>query len=380
MKRIQAGMYYTILLVVIAGMTGCSQSVPDQTVRTMKALTLNGDSEFLTAGRAEWQPLQHGSVISIGDTIRTGNEGVVYVEINDGSLLGITPGTQASIVEFSSAMKDPQTLVDLSAGKVFVRVTKELGKGKFEVRTPVLTGSVVGSKMSVQYIPSLKSADVACFDGKVDTKISYEPEENMTACHLIPGVKLSASSDDEWTVKKCEHPVKVQQLEVQEFSDWEQIYIDIEYMKQTEAANFATQTKEARFTHTPTPTEVIIPTDTFTPGPSLTPSLTPRATLLPTLVYHSEPLSAAEIANQGTHSYTKKATYSGDCSGPASTTETLTIQFENGSMSIAGSLTLGKVAENTYQAENDGDSLSVILSETGFHASGSCVEWDFIRQ
>lgn len=380
MKRFRTGVLFLILLVVFAGVASCSSTATNQAVRSMTALTLHGDSEILPAGKSEWQPLQHGSVIVIGDTIRTGNEGLVYIEMNDGSLLGIAPNSEASMVEFSSGMKDPQTLVDLTGGKVFVRVTKELGKGRFEVRTPVLTGSVVGSKMSVQYIPSLKTADVACFDGKVDTKISYDPEENMTACHLIPGVKLSANSDDEWTVKKCEHPVKVQQLEVQEFSDWEQMYIDIENMKQTEAAKYATQTKAARFTHTPTPTEVISPTDTLTAGPSLTPSLTARATLLPTLEYHLEPLSAAEIANQGTHTYTKKATYSDGCSGPASTTETLTIQFENGSMSIAGSLTLGKVAENTYQAENDGDSLSIVLRETGFHATGSCVDWDFIRQ
>lgn len=379
MKKIQSGIFFIIMLFLFHIIAGCSPSQTDSSSRTMKALTVHGDSEILPAGNSTWMPLQHGSAIQIGDTIRTGFEGSVYIEMSDGSLLGITPGTQASIVEFSSSMKDPQTLVDLSAGKVFVRVTKALGEGKFEVRTPVLTGSVVGSKMSVQYIPSLKSADVACFDGKVDTKISYDPEENMTACHLIPGVKLSASDDDEWTVKKCEHPVKVQQLEVQEFSDWEQMYLDIENMKQTEAAKHATQTKAAKFTHTPTPTELILPTETFTPGPSLTPSLTPRATLLPTLVYQSEPLSAAEMANQGTHTFTRKATYSGECSGPASTTESLTIKFENGTMSIAGSLTLGKVAENTYQAENDGDPLTVTLNGSGFHASGSCVEWEFLR-
>lgn len=380
MKKILSGIYFIILLILFNIITGCSPTQTGSSSRTMKALTVYGDSEIQPAGNSTWMPLQHGSAIQIGDTIRTGFEGSVYIEMSDGSLLGITPGTQASIVEFSSSMKDPQTLVDLSAGKVFVRVTKELGEGKFEVRTPVLTGSVVGSKMSVKYIPSLKSADVACFDGKVDTKISYDPEENMIACHLIPGVKLSASDDDEWTVKKCEHPVKVQQLEVQEFSDWEQMYIDIENMKLTEAAKYSTQTKAAKFTHTPSPTEEIIPTDTYTPGPSLTPSLTPRATLLPTLIYQAEPLTAAETANQGTHTYTKKATYSDGCKGPASATETLTIQFENGTMSIAGSLTLGKVADNTYQAENDGDALTVTLNGSGFHASGSCVEWEFIRQ
>jgi len=180
--------------------------------RQMTALIFGGQAEILKNGESDWLLLEHKTIIHSGDSIRSGDDTWVFLEINDGSLAGLTPNTEATLVTFSESVRNPVTLFDLANGLMYVRVTKELGSGSFKVRTPVLTGSVVGSKMSVQYIDELNTADVACFEGEVNAEIEYDVEENMTDCHIISGVKLSASSRDERNLTKCEHPVSIQRF------------------------------------------------------------------------------------------------------------------------------------------------------------------------
>ncbi len=363
----------------------CSGSPTEAISRQMTALTYNGQPEILRNNETAWQPLEYGSSIDIGDTIRTGDDTWVYLEINDGSLVGITPNTQASLVTFSNSSKDPVTLFDLADGLVYVRVTKELGEGSFKVRTPIMTGSVVGSKMSVQYISSLNTAAVTCFEGEVNAEINYDPHEDPLSCHLISGVKLSPSSQDETTVKKCETPAKVQRLEVQAYSDWEKIYIDIEFMRQTEVAKAQTMTRVARFTKTPTATEVVEPTSTPLPTTSPTPTLTPLPSLRPTITVDPDaPPSSAEQANSGTHNYSFTAEYWDNCSGPTSgEIYQMQIRFEGNQAILSdGSQqsVFSKVAENTYQGSAGVDIVTMTFTETGFTGESICVKWVYTRQ
>lgn len=383
-KRL-ATMILASLFLFLLVLTSCSSPAVEETSRQMIALIYTGQPEILRNGEANWQILEHRTAILPGDTIRTGDDTWVYLEINDGSLVGITPNTQASLITFSSAIQNPVTLLDLADGLVYVRVTKELGSGSFKVHTPVLTGSIVGSKMAVQYISSLNTADITCFEGKVNAEINYNPQESPLSCNLISGVKLSSSSTDEVTVKKCQNPAPVQRYELDAYSDWEEIYIKIEWMRQTEAARVQTLTKAARYTKTPTPTEAVQPTQT--PLPSSTPTITatPSPALRPTITVDPDaPLSSAEQANSGTHNYTYTASYSGKCSGPASgEIYQMQIRFEGNQVILSNAnqrSQFAKVDENTYQASEGVDIITMTFTEDGFTGESLCGFWTYTRR
>ncbi|KPL74838.1 hypothetical protein ADN00_13450 [Ornatilinea apprima] len=383
-KRL-AAMILATLIVLLFVLSACSSPAVEASSRQMVALTRSGQPEILRNGEANWQILEHKTIIQPGDIIRTGEDTWVYLEINDGSLVGITPNTQASLVTFSTSLQDPITLFDLADGLIYVRVTKELGGGSFKVHTPVMTGSIVGSKMAVQYISSLNTADITCFEGNVNAEIDYNPQESPLSCHLISGVKISTSTKDEWTVKKCQNPAPVQRYELDAYSDWEEMYIDLEFMRQTEAARNQTLTKVARYTKTPTPTEAVEPNQT--PLPSSTPTITatPAPVLRPTITVDPDaPLSSAEQANSGTHNYTYTASYSGNCSGPASgEINQMQIRFEGNQVILASGnqqSQFAKVDENTYQASDGVDIVTMTFTEDGFTGESQCVFWTYTRR
>lgn len=383
-KRL-AAMILACLFILLLVLTACSSPAVEESGRQMIALTYKGQPEILRNGEANWQTLEHRTIIQAGDTIRTGEDTWVYLEINDGSLVSITPNTQASLGTFSGAIQNPVTLFDLAEGLVYVRVTKELGNGSFKVHTPVMTGSIVGSKMAVQYISSLNTADITCFEGDVNAEIDYNPQESPLSCHLISGVKLSSSSDDEWTVKKCQNPAPVQRYELDAYSDWEEIYIDLELMRQTEAARVQTLTKVARYTKTPTPTKAVEPTRTPLPTSLPTITDTPAPALRPTITVDPHaPLSSAEQANSGTHNYTFTASYSGNCSGPASgEINQMQIRFEGNQVILTDGTQqsqFAKVDENTYQASDGVDIVTMTFTEDGFTGESLCVFWTYTRQ
>ncbi len=370
-----------IRILVFVILIGCLILAACQTEkREIRAGILKGEAEIKKAGLDSWELLTSGTFVNIGDTIRTSGEGIVNLEINDGSIVGIMPDSEVTLDVLSPGINNPDTLFDLSDGLIYVKVTKELGKGSFKVRTPVLTGSVVGSKMAVQYIDETETADVTCFEGNVDAEFTGDVTENPTSCHMIEGVKLSASFDDEWTVTKCQHPVKVKRLETQAYSDWELISIEIEFMMQTENARLATQTKIARFTKTPTPTEVILPTETPVPSSTPTITLTPIPMLRPTItVKPGAPLSPEEQANQGTHNYSFTATYSGNCSGPKSGEfNGVKIEFLGNQVSLNNGSTetiFEKVDVNTYQVWDGQQAIFLNFSSTGFFSDVGCAQW-----
>ena len=373
-----------ISFLTILSLVSCSKELEDSPERQVTALIYKGQPEILRSGQSVWQPLEHKTAVFPGDAIRTGDDSWVYLEITDGSLAGLTPNTQASLVTLSASIKDPVTLFDLAEGLMYVRVTKELGKGSFKVSTPVLTGSVVGSKMSVEYIPSLNAAEVACFEGEVEVEINYDAAEGQS-CHLISGVKLAPSSLDDVTITKCEHPPLVQELEVQAYSSWEKIYIDLEFQIQTETARANTQTRQAQFTKTPTATAVILPTET--PLPSLTPTitLTPLPVIRPTITVDPDaPLSAEEEANSGVHNYSFTAAYTGVCKGPTSgEILQMNIQFEGNQAILSDGSNrsvFDKVDVNTYQAVSGVDVVIMTFTQDGFMGDTVCVNWVYTRQ
>lgn len=355
--------------------------------RQMNISMFEGQPEIMQKGSSDWQLIKEGMLFRPGDSVRTQDDEYIWMEINDGSRFGLGQGTEAKLLTLSSSHEDPVTLIDLSDGIVFVIVTKSLGKGGFEVQTPLITAGVVGSKMAVDYDSAKSTAQIACLEGTVTGKYGDDTASPQVSSNYILGVSLGSHTGE---FNSSIYEARSTDEVYNEFSYFDSRYVS-SYSKTQDPLYTATSLMRTQLAREKTLAAKITPTitstSTLTPLPSHTPTAygvfptpTIRFTLMPTLaVDPSEELSPAELANIGSHNYHKVAAYSGGCSGPAEADETLTITFEHGTMSIAGSLTLYKVAPDTYQAVNDGDSLTVTLNLNGFHASGSCVEWDFTK-
>ena len=364
-RKWSLGFVFSSLLVFSIALVSCNQNS-----RQATAAVIKGNAEIVKVGETVWQPLKSGTAIAPGDVIRTGDDSLVNIEISDGSLVGITSNAEIELVTLSKQIKNPETVFDLKDGLVYVKVTRELGKGSFKIKTPVLTGSVVGSQMSVQYIPSLQTADVACFEGNINAEFTGDVTANPTSSHLIDGVKLSATSQDEVTVKKCQHPVKVSRLELQAYSDWEEMSLHVQDMIKTEAAQYATQTKVARFTKTPTLTPVLFPTDTPEPTNTPLPTGTSGPKIRPTITVDPDaPLSPEEEFNLGTHDYSYTAQFMGNCSGQTSGNLTIVVQIEGNQVTLSNQVNksmFSKVDDNTYQGFDNEDFVTFSLTKDGF--------------
>ncbi len=374
--------FIIVVLLSMLLLASCGQSA-----RKMTIVQLEGQPEIMQKGSSDWKPIVPGVQFNPGDSVRTKDGEYIWMAINDGSVFGVGKNSEAKLLTLSSSMTDPVTLIDLSEGMAFVTVTKSLGKGSFEVQTPIITAGVVGSKMAVDYDKTKSSAQIACLEGTVKGKYGDDTDSPQVDSDYILGVSIGTHTGEFNTEM---NRIRSTDEVYNEFNYFDSRYVS-NYSKTVDPLYTATsltktalaleKTRQASITPSVTPTGTSTPTATITNTPyGVFPTATLRFTLMPTLAYNpDEGLSAAELANSGTHTYQKTASYSGACTGPASANETLTITFEKGTMSIAGSLTLSKVGPDTYQAENDGDSLTVVLNSGGFSASGSCVEWVFTQ-
>ncbi len=360
------------LLLVILFLVSCG----DQG-RQMSVVMIQGEPEILRKDTTEWKPLLEGSIINAGDQLRTGENEYIWMEINDGSVVGLGKETLAGLVTLSRSMTNPVTLIDLSEGMFFVTVTKALGKGSFKVQTPIVTGSVVGSKMAVNYDKSKSTAEIACLEGTVEGEYGDDTKSPQVDSGYILGLSIGtiekgfnadiykARPADEvynefsWFDSRYKSPYD---------KTWDPIYTGTSLTQTQLAIN---QTKQARITPSltlePTNTSMLPPTTaTVTPTPK--PGQVGRPTIM---VGPNETLSPEEAANSGWHDYNLAATYSGECYGaPTGFFPQMFIEFEGNQVTLSSSgqeSVFYKVDSNTYQGvDPEGSFVNFIFTSTGF--------------
>jgi len=116
---------------------------------------------------ADWQTADTGEQIAEGGGVRTGDESRARLDISpDKTVLRIAPNTEFKLEALSPEPTDPVTKFVLDAGKLFVRVTKALGGGSFEVETPTGVATVRGSLMSAAYSRDDGRLIVTCLEGE----------------------------------------------------------------------------------------------------------------------------------------------------------------------------------------------------------------------
>ena len=120
----------------------------------------------LTANAAEGQAVI-GQVLSVGGTVRTQDRGNARIDINDGTIIRVSPKTLFTITQLEPS--SPVTRLFLTLGKVWIT----LSGGSMQVETPIGAASVRGSYLGVYYNADLKQIAVSCLETQQICSFSY---------------------------------------------------------------------------------------------------------------------------------------------------------------------------------------------------------------
>lgn len=152
-----------LTLCVVGMMAACanSNSTPNS-ARTAQLSELRNTVEARASETTDWQAAAEGDGLAAGGGVRTGDEARARVDISDGTIVRLAPNTEFTLRQFN----DPVTQWSLSAGKLWISVTKALGGGAFEVETPNGVAAVRGSLMGVEYYPANGHMIITCLEGQ----------------------------------------------------------------------------------------------------------------------------------------------------------------------------------------------------------------------
>lgn len=141
---------------------------------------LAGQVEVQRSGHGEFTPLSIKMPIKSGDVVRSGADGTAEFKWVDGTRWKILPNTQITVKKaMTNWIKKSETSeMELTAGKVFIRIMKELTPAsKFEVETPTAVAAVRGTIFSVEV--SDGKTRVAVFKGHVQVTSGDDSHQAM---------------------------------------------------------------------------------------------------------------------------------------------------------------------------------------------------------
>ncbi len=171
-----------ILIVVFALLTQSLVVIQ----RIAKADKVTGIVEVRRSGKGEWKTLSSGGLIKTGDVVRSGKDGLAEFKWADGTRWKIMQGTEIKVKKsiYNMVKKADQSQLELSTGKVFIRIIKALGpSSKFEVQTPTAVAAVRGTIFSVQVANG--KTEVAVLKGKV--WLSSDNKNTHATGEIVPG-------------------------------------------------------------------------------------------------------------------------------------------------------------------------------------------------
>jgi hypothetical protein len=154
--------------------------------RLAKADKISGRVEVQRHARGEFSALTEAGVIQTCDVVRTGADGIAEFKWTDGTRWKVMPNTQITVKKatYNMVKKSDQRQLDLSAGKVFIRIMKSLApSSKFEVETPTAVAAVRGTIFSVEVVNG--KTEVAVFKGQV--KVTTGDDANKDETMITPG-------------------------------------------------------------------------------------------------------------------------------------------------------------------------------------------------
>ena len=118
-----------------------------------KVLDIKGDVMFLRTGSLAWSKLEPTIILNEGDSIKTGANSEVRLELNGVNKTAEITIRQETEFKFDTFRHDDEsvenTLLNVGVGGVLVKAEKLIGASKFEVKTPTSIVGIRGTTFEV---------------------------------------------------------------------------------------------------------------------------------------------------------------------------------------------------------------------------------------
>jgi len=162
-------------LLAYNGITQPSQLAPGKGLKVPYSLSKNRVATVtLVAGNAKikhhgkgLEALTQDSVLLQSDTIQTGDDAKVEIQLDEGSVVRVGPSTKFGLSSYAYNGDSRDTNMNLEEGNLQMKVTKLSGDSEFKVSTVTAVAGVRGTFFYVNYDSKSKEVGIAVFSGKV---------------------------------------------------------------------------------------------------------------------------------------------------------------------------------------------------------------------
>ncbi len=168
-----------------------------------KVLFCEGAAEVMFSGSDKWVPLIGDMKIGVGDEVRTKSDGMVDLELPDGSIIKV--GTDSSVAIKEMGMVEVTELSINSFGLILGKIRAVVMPlvnvdSRFIIETGNSTVGVRGTDFGVYYDPENDMTELMCLDGSVDiiakemVTRGMRPKivsKNLRAIRVKPGRMMS---------------------------------------------------------------------------------------------------------------------------------------------------------------------------------------------
>lgn len=174
-----------------------------------EVLFLSGEVSAQKAGQTGWSAVSEGTLLSEGDTIRTGKDAYIDLSMDEGDNI------IASLSGDTTAVMRGRTLerIDLSRGSIRSLVKKLRQGSSFEIRTPTVVAAARGSGWDVDY--DGESTTVKAFEDNISVESIDEKGKVLQ--------KVSLSQDSQVSVdrgRKFGNRKQIQAADKNKWKNW----------------------------------------------------------------------------------------------------------------------------------------------------------------
>ena len=132
-----------------------STEAASETPSQAKVVSIKGEAQFKKAGTDAWSALQNDTILSEGDSVKTGKNSEVELELTGAAKTGEVTVHYDSEFTFKTFRHDANTkientLLDVSIGAVLVKAEKLVGDSRFEAKTPTSIVGIRGTAFEIQ--------------------------------------------------------------------------------------------------------------------------------------------------------------------------------------------------------------------------------------
>ena len=194
-RPVRARLLYHLLLLT-AALHAMGAAVQPQTVEARIA-SINGRASLSGNGRSA-SNLVRGVVVVPGDVIDTRSGSQVTIQLSDGSLVVVQPGSVVTFQDFHNAAS-LRELLKIVVGRVRVRINHFGGRpNPYRVNSPTASIAVRGTEFSVT-VSAAGDTEVVVFEGLVEVSSVRHPSRRVLV-EAGHGVIIRANDDVQFLV------------------------------------------------------------------------------------------------------------------------------------------------------------------------------------